>query len=257
MQVVRIKSQWPEEENFSLFRADTGEEYIYIHFLTPVELVLEGNRVRVEPGACILYNQHARQEFAARETPLLHDWFHVTGDLDPLMKKYELDYGCVYMPGQSFRLTRLIQDMELECLRGDPMAQRVCELKIEELFIAMARSCQAPERQCRLDRAVQKQLMALRLKVHHDFTHPWTVEEMAALACLSPSHFYAVYRRLFGISPKQDLLQVRLEHAKTLLSQGKYTVKQVAHMAGFSGEYHFIRRFKQEVGVTPGQYAGC
>lgn len=63
-----------------------------------------------------------------------------------------------------------------------------------------------------------------------------------------------LYRQIFGISPKKDLQNVRIEHAKLLLSKGDCTVKEIAEMIGYDTEYYFIRKFKEITGKTPGHY---
>lgn len=66
-------------------------------------------------------------------------------------------------------------------------------------------------------------------------------------------------RRLFaahcGITPKQYILDLRVEKAKQLLSDHLYTVTEVAEKCGFAGVYHFCRVFKQRTGTTPSDYA--
>lgn len=52
----------------------------------------------------------------------------------------------------------------------------------------------------------------------------------------------------------RDIIYARIERAKNLLSARTYSVSEVAKLAGYTNEYHFIRQFKKVAGVTPGQY---
>lgn len=74
---------------------------------------------------------------------------------------------------------------------------------------------------------------------------------------LSISEVYL--RRLFlkhcGITPKQYILELRIEKAKQLLADHLYSVTEIAEKCGFSGVYHFCRAFKQRTGATPSDYA--
>ena len=47
---------------------------------------------------------------------------------------------------------------------------------------------------------------------------------------------------------------VRIRHAQRLIETGK-PLAEVAAEVGFSSQSHLTRRFKQIIGVTPGQYA--
>jgi AraC-like DNA-binding protein len=84
-----------------------------------------------------------------------------------------------------------------------------------------------------------------------------SLSELAALVDLKPLRLLRVFRQAQGLPPHAYLLQVRINHAKTLLAQGMKSI-DVAFATGFADQSHFNRHFKRFVGVTPGQYAaGC
>ncbi|MGF1516658.1 MAG: AraC family ligand binding domain-containing protein [Nodosilinea sp.] len=80
-----------------------------------------------------------------------------------------------------------------------------------------------------------------------------TLEELAAIAHLSPFYFLRVFRQQVGLPPHGYLNQVRLRQAKRLLGQGG-AIATVAHLTGFADQSHLTRQFKRTWGVTPGQY---
>ena len=66
---------------------------------------------------------------------------------------------------------------------------------------------------------------------------------------------YQVFRRIFkdytGLPPYQYFLQIKINKAKTLLQEQRYTVKEVAHMLAFENQYYFSRLFKRKTGIAP------
>ena len=58
----------------------------------------------------------------------------------------------------------------------------------------------------------------------------------------------------FHSSPKEELLQARLQKARYLLTNDAMTVKQAAYMAGFQNICYFNRVFKKVCGCSPGEY---
>ncbi len=50
------------------------------------------------------------------------------------------------------------------------------------------------------------------------------------------------------------IARVRIEYAKELLKNEKYTVFQIANMVGYSNDIGFIRVFKKFEGITPGKF---
>ncbi len=81
------------------------------------------------------------------------------------------------------------------------------------------------------------------------------LEQLAAIAELSPFHLIRVFRRQVGLPAHAYLTQVRLKEAKILLALG-LPIAQVALLTGFVDQSHLTKHFKRTVGVTPGQYAG-
>jgi AraC family transcriptional regulator len=82
-----------------------------------------------------------------------------------------------------------------------------------------------------------------------------TLEQIAAVAHLSPYHFARQFKAATGLPPHHFLIARRVERAKQLL-QGRVDLPlaQVAARAGFSDQSQFSRHFKRHVGVTPGRF---
>lgn len=81
-----------------------------------------------------------------------------------------------------------------------------------------------------------------------------SLEQLADIANLSPYHFTRTFKEVVGLPPHAYLNHIRIERAKTLLTQG-CPIAQIAAETGFVDQSHLTRRFKRIVGVTPGQYA--
>jgi AraC-like DNA-binding protein len=78
---------------------------------------------------------------------------------------------------------------------------------------------------------------------------------MAQQVSLSPSRFHAVYKAMFDISPMADVINAKIDRAKTLLIMDeKIGILEISERLGYSNQYHFIRQFKAATGMTPGQY---
>ncbi|GLP98030.1 helix-turn-helix domain-containing protein [Paraferrimonas sedimenticola] len=86
------------------------------------------------------------------------------------------------------------------------------------------------------------------------FSHSILVEDLAAQANLSPSHFAVLFKRTMGLSPMQFVLNYRLEQAKQLLTKSDKPLIDIAISCGFSDQAHFSRQFKSEQNETPSNY---
>lgn len=254
MNIIRVKSLWPERKNFALQRTSTGNEYIFIHYLTPVEVFLDGKWVAVKKGGCILYDKYSKQQFRSPENRLIHDFIHFDGNLTSIMARYGLEFNTLYYPINSDSITAVIQSIEKETLAKYEYYHELCQLKMRELLTILARNSNIENQTLYADSETVARFTELRKKLHLNFSEDLSVEEMAEMVNLSSSRFHNLYKQIFGISPKKDYLQVKIEHAKSLLADEKYSIQKVAEMSGYNNQYHFIRQFKDVVGVTPGKY---
>ncbi len=77
--------------------------------------------------------------------------------------------------------------------------------------------------------------------------------ELAAVVGLSTFHAARLFSRSVGMPPHAWRNQLRLQHAQSLLRQGK-SVTEVASATGFADQSHFTRHFKRAYGVAPGRW---
>lgn len=144
--------------------------------------------------------------------------------------------------------------MELELFSENPYKDDLSDSYLREFLIWLFRSTRdiAPPVTTQSEHAHLKEM---RQRVLSNPQQKWTVSQMAELVSLSVSRFHTVYKTLFGTSPMQDLIEAKIEYAKSLLlTHGDLPLPQIAEMLGYNDQYHFIRQFRAETGITPGAY---
>jgi AraC-like DNA-binding protein len=83
---------------------------------------------------------------------------------------------------------------------------------------------------------------------------PLSIEAVAAAVGVSPFHFIRQFEAVFGATPHQYRIQMKLERAKRLLAAGDRTVTDVCMEIGFSSLGSFSLLFRRRVGATPSDY---
>ncbi|SFO97338.1 transcriptional regulator, AraC family [Chitinophaga sp. YR627] len=83
-----------------------------------------------------------------------------------------------------------------------------------------------------------------------------TVEELAQLVELSPSHFSTLFKKTTGMSPLNYFIHLKLQQACLLLYTTDMKIKQVGVAIGYDDPYHFSRLFKKSMHVSPENYRG-
>lgn len=89
------------------------------------------------------------------------------------------------------------------------------------------------------------------LAMHAHLDELLTLEDLASVACLSPSHFTRVFRRVVGIPPVEFLAALRFQTARRLLLTTHLSVTDVCFEVGYTSTGSFTSRFTQMVGLSP------
>jgi transcriptional regulator GlxA family with amidase domain len=84
--------------------------------------------------------------------------------------------------------------------------------------------------------------------------HPLQVATLAAMACVSPSHYFALFKRRTGSAPMDYFTRLRMERARKLLDSTTRSVKEVAAALGYDDPFYFSRVFKSVNHVAPSYY---
>ena len=251
--ITRIRHRWAEKPGFRLARPQGAREYILLHFLTPVELTFNGNTVYASSGSFIVFSPGCAHSFLSHGA-LLHDWMHLSGSLTDLMERYNLKPNTLYEPGLASSISEISAFLEVEFFAQRPFWQELSQARLHELFIRISHSLSNSQPQLNIRDETVEHLRELRTRILSDPWRSWSIAELAEEASISQSRLHAVYKTVFGISPKHDLILMRIEKAKQLLSRGE-SVSGTAEQLGYSSVYHFIRQFRQFTGVTPKQYS--
>jgi len=100
--------------------------------------------------------------------------------------------------------------------------------------------------------AAQTQAVECAIQAMHTHLHELlTLEDLASMACLSPSHFHRVFRRLIGIPPGEFLAALRFQAARRLLLTTSLRVIDICFEVGYTSTGSFTSRFTQRVGLSP------
>ena len=83
------------------------------------------------------------------------------------------------------------------------------------------------------------------------FTEKVHVAELAAVAGISPNHFIVRFAKTFGMPPHRYLINLRLDLAEKLLTEGEIAIAEIAYISGFSDQSHLATTMKRYRGRTP------
>jgi AraC-like DNA-binding protein len=86
------------------------------------------------------------------------------------------------------------------------------------------------------------------------YKEPLRLTDIARSVNLSPHHFHRLFTRAVTLTPLAYLTKVRIERAREQLLTGQDPIADIALACGFENQSYFAKVFRQQTGVTPGQF---
>lgn len=157
-----------------------------------------------------------------------NDFARLAPDLDRLIDAEKSEY-----PGRSIQKT-----LHMLCLLGGLSAS---------LYQMNRRIIALPDANAQL---VLRSMEYVRSSNDPDLS----VDKLAEAANMSRSSYTILFKRLAGCTPHAFITRCRVANARLQLSATDHSMAEIAQRCGFYDSPHFIRVFKQQVGVTPSVY---
>ena len=105
------------------------------------------------------------------------------------------------------------------------------------------------------DKMIPKRMLRAKEMIHRNFNEPTlSVEMLAREAEISQTYFRREFKACFGCQPIAYIRNVRMEHARSLLEAGDYSVSEVAIQSGYENVSYFSYDFHRVTGQSPSHY---
>lgn len=125
--------------------------------------------------------------------------------------------------------------------------------KIMELLDCMVKYFSRPPESSTKQEGMNRIQRIMRYIAEH-YRENLTLEELAGMEFLTPSYLSRILKKESGLTLTEYLTRVRLNDALSRLMHTGNTITDIAYEAGFKSVNSFIEYFKQQYGMTPGQY---
>jgi len=84
---------------------------------------------------------------------------------------------------------------------------------------------------------------------------PPTIGELSRISAMSPTKLKNDFKNVYGMPIYEYYQKNRMLRAKSLLLEGKFSIKEVGMKVGYSNLSHFANTFKKEFGFLPSELA--
>ncbi len=99
-----------------------------------------------------------------------------------------------------------------------------------------------------------KYVAEIQKYIQANYLEPIKISDMANKLSINRSHLYRIFKKEMGINVEDYIINIRMNHAKTLLLNTSLSVSAIATAIGYKNYSTFFKRFKTATGLTPNQY---
>ena len=140
----------------------------------------------------------------------------------------------------------------------EPQLQDIVLLEMEARLRRLALTSSAKEDEGigikPIDENLTSKVEQMAVFVAANYTHPLQITEIAEAVELHPDYATALFKKSFGITLSDYLLDHRISHAQRLLAATQTKITEIAYDCGFNSISRFNAAFKKSCGCTPRQY---
>ena len=190
----------------------------------------------------LLGDQHSHKYYSDKDDPFEKTWINVRGKFpSALIEAYGCNEPVVIKNTDASAVFERLREGATSDMSYDEW-HSLAAVCITELVVALSENS-----------SKGADCIEEKIKFHID-SKPRanvTVASLASTFHLSEPYLISIFKDKFGITPKQYILQKKVEAAKKLLTKGHAEIKEIAEILGFSSPYHFSTAFKKITGETP------
>lgn len=158
----------------------------------------------------------------------------------------------VCLPGAAAALEQQAEQLLLRRDDADELERLDGQIRFQTLLLTLLKALRAAEDESEPGR---RQAVADSIRyVREHFEEPLAIEGLAARAGIGRGRYTQLFKEATGRLPIDYLNELRIEKAQQLLLMTGDRLQNIAQTVGFNNEYYFNRRFKQRIGLAPGQY---
>ncbi|MFP3424298.1 helix-turn-helix domain-containing protein [Pseudoalteromonas sp. SIMBA_162] len=195
-------------------------------------------KTTVSTGSCIVIEKNVVHAFTADEAARF-----IVADLDALPDNL-INLLCPKIPIDS-RLLSYLQFIEQQLLVVSD--EKLTNSTFDLFYLLLCEQSSHSNIDKRIDNVITI--------VKQNLAYPYTLKELADIACLSVTQFKTVFKKSTTMSALQYLTMLRMQHARALLTHSDLPIALVGERIGYNDASAFSRRFHLYFGQPPKAFA--
>ncbi len=201
-------------------------------------IIKAGDCIFVSPNKIHLYGAEFKKKFS-------EDTINFCGPLANMLYQNGLFFDGIIPLGLTRQLLPIIK------LAQDPSEKAQLNLTLEiQKFLYNIYNRKFSTNTTDMENRIDKLLLMLK----ENPERWWSLDELASFCNLSEPQFRKQFVKRVGLLPKLYIDKLKMNFAANLIYEEKLPMLEIAKRIGYSDPFHFSRRFKAIIGMSPQSY---
>lgn len=255
MKIINVGYNHCHDSDFYIDRPEGSGDNLLILLKTDAVFNIDGKDIKIPENSFFMYKKGRPQRYrCVYQSVFANDWVHFEfeGDEEKEFFNLGLDYETPVLAEDMNFLSFCIKMMASENYSDNMNRhQSICHYMF--LIFCKVGEYAAKKAESRND-SYYEMLSTVRNKIYSRPYEHRTAESSAHEVRMSVSNFQHLYKKYFGVTLFQDIIQSRTEYACMLLKSTNLSAVEVAQKSGYNHYAHFVRQFKQTMGISPSEF---
>lgn len=227
--------------------------YVLLIIRSYSELEIGGQQKICKPNSALLIKPNTPYSYKNPNGEYVDDWIHFSCDSEDISEYDDDIFNTSFLINNTRILTTYIQQILWENNFSESKSK---EYYVDSLFRILLNHIYEDFNTKKIQEynPYKYKLQKLRLELRSTPYKKYTAKEIAEKLIISTSYFQCLYKKFFKISFQADMINMRVEYAKELISTTALPLEQIAYLCGYANKVHFYRQFLSKTGMTPGEY---
>lgn len=245
--IYYVESNMAHNSNF-VVDVPAGSHWLIVITKTPAQFWVEGELKKYPAHCAILYRPLQKIYYRACTDQFINDWIRFeTSEL--YMTEAQLPFGIPFAVHDPDYFRNLFELLSNEHNFNGAYKKSSIDCLLRTLFNKLLESYL-----CDDITPQSYDLLKLRTAIQNNPGDHWTIAKMADSLKLSPGYLQSIYKKAFGVSCIDDVIDNRIRLAKEYLIHHNQNIAEIAFQCGYQNVEHFSRQFKKVTGTTPRRF---
>lgn len=257
MEIFNIGYNHRHDSSFFIDCPNGIGSWLFILTKTPAVFVIDDEEFVAKPYSFIIYKKGTPYYYRSHGDEYIDDWlyFNLNDDEEQLFTELNIPINKPKYIGNTTELTTFLWQITFEFFSPNIYKSDISEMYLKIFFMKLSGFINSNDYLKPGGLPFKHDLIVnIRANIYNLPNQIMSIDDMAAELGISRSGFQHMYKKYFGVSVIEDVINSRLKRAKYLLITTDYPLAIIAEHSGYNNEIHLIRQFKQKFGLSPTAY---